>query len=150
MNYLAEFARRYREAHNRLWTPESPPAPKPPPALKAKAPPKLPRWCVEEARGRPQRAAVVRIGEFVAEFYSISWTEMLGQSRERKIARARLVAIYLAKTLTPLSNTFIARVLGRDQSTIATAGHRLEQWMRKDRELTDEVEEIKRRMGGGK
>lgn len=52
---------------------------------------------------------------------SISRDELKGRSRHREPARARMLAMYLARELTPLSLPQIGRYFGRDHTTVLHA-----------------------------
>lgn len=63
------------------------------------------------------------------------------------LARVRQVAMYLAKTHTPKSFPEISRRFGgRDHTTAMHAVRRIKALLETDRELADEVAEIKYRL----
>lgn len=79
-----------------------------------------------------------------AEFYGISENDMCSQRRDMPVVRIRQVAMFLAKTLTPKSLPEIGRRFGgRDHTTVLSAVRRIKALMETDRELADEVAEIK-------
>lgn len=63
--------------------------------------------------------AVGRIQKTVADRFGLSLSAMLGPCRSRRIARARQIAMFLVRELTPLSLPNIGRRFGgRDHTTI--------------------------------
>jgi hypothetical protein len=82
-----------------------------------------------------------------AEFFGIAESEMRSQRRDMPIARIRQVAMYLAKTMTAKSMPEIGRRFGgRDHTTALHAVRRIASLLETDRELADEVAEIKFRL----
>ena len=82
-----------------------------------------------------------------AEFYGFSINDLRSIRRDFPLVRVRQVAMYLAKTLTEKSMPEIGRRFGgRDHTTILHAVRRIKALMETDRELADEVAEIKYRL----
>lgn len=82
-----------------------------------------------------------------AEFYGIPEADMRSHRRGMPLARVRQVAMYLAKTHTPKSFPEISRRFGgRDHTTAMHAVRRIKALLETDRELADEVAEIKYRL----
>lgn len=82
-----------------------------------------------------------------AEFYGIPESDMRSQRRDMPVARIRQVAMYLAKAMTEKSMPEIGRRFGgKDHTTILHAVRRIKALMETDRELADEVAEIKYRL----
>ena len=60
-----------------------------------------------------------KIIDCVCSYYNISEDEILGKSKQKNIAFARQIAMYLCKTLTQMNFSMIARALGnRDRTTV--------------------------------
>jgi chromosomal replication initiator protein len=82
-----------------------------------------------------------------AEFYGIPESDMRSHRRDCPVARIRQVAMYLAKATTPKTFPEIGRRFGgRDHTTAMHAVRRIKALMEMDRELADEVAEIKFRL----
>ena len=62
-----------------------------------------------------------RIAALVCEEFGISLVDLLSDRRAREVARPRMVALYLAKTLTDLSLPQIGRAFSRDHTTVMHA-----------------------------
>ena len=84
----------------------------------------------------------------VCGHYQIGLTDLKSTRRERRIARPRQLAMYLAKTLTPLSLPDIGRAFGRDHTTVVHAVKTIEDLMIRDRELASDVDLLSRRLKG--
>ena len=69
--------------------------------------------------------------------------------RERRIARPRQIAMYLAKNLTTLSLPEIACKFDRDHTTVLHAVKTLESLIKSDPQIAEEVLKIKRLLTEG-
>jgi chromosomal replication initiator protein len=77
----------------------------------------------DESHRQPESDApsVESIQETVCAVLNVSRADLLSANRTARVARARQLAIYLARDLTPLSLAQIAREFRRDHSTILHA-----------------------------
>ena len=154
MSALAKFHQAHLERLariNRAPPPKKPPPKKPPPAPVA-APRAIPEqpsrewkpWFRIIGAGAP---TIKDIQVVTAEFYGFSINDLRSIRRDFPLVRVRQVAMYLAKTLTEKSMPEIGRRFGgRDHTTILHAVRRIKALMETDRELADEVAEIKYRL----
>lgn len=89
------------------------------------------------------RLTVARIQAAVCDFYGLDIGSMTTQSREKRVARPRQVAMYLANRLTPKTSTAIGRCFGnRDHTTVLHAIKRIEQLQCVDEDLADDVRDL--------
>jgi chromosomal replication initiator protein len=80
--------------------------------------------------------------------FDVTTTELIARDRRPSVARARKVAIYLARELTGKSLPEIGRRLGgRDHSTILAAVRSLSGDIERDQELAQAVDNLKRELG---
>jgi len=87
------------------------------------------------------------VQEIVGEFYGFSIVDLRSVRRDFPLARVRQIAMYLAKTVTEKTLPEIGRRFGgRDHTTAMHAVRRIKSLMLVDRELSDEVEELKLRL----
>ncbi len=86
--------------------------------------------------------------ECVCAEYGVSRADITGQSREKKIAEARMVAEYLAYHSGGLSKMRIARCFGRNHSTVIYSVRQVEDWLRFDRFTRARYERIKAKLEG--
>jgi chromosomal replication initiator protein len=85
----------------------------------------------------------------VAAYYGVSMEELLGPRRNRAVAMARQVAMYLVRDLTSLSLPQIGRVLGdRDHTTVMYGVEKIAALFEKDDALRRQVLEIKTELYG--
>ncbi|SHF70890.1 chromosomal replication initiator protein DnaA [Kaistia soli DSM 19436] len=93
----------------------------------------------------PRRVKIEDIQKVVAVHFNVSKADLLSSRRTRTIVRPRQIAMYLSKTLTPRSLPEIGRRFGgRDHTTVLHAVRKVEELMRDDRSLAEEVELLKR------
>ena len=82
----------------------------------------------------------------VADFYAIKLAELKSTRRDRKIARPRQIAMYLAKQLTTLSLPEIATQFERDHTTVMHAVKTITSLKVDDKELAHELDIITNRL----
>ena len=75
----------------------------------------------KSASGSVTAPSVQAIQEAVASIQGISRADLLSAKRTPQVARARHLAMFLSRELTPLSLVQIAREFGRDHSTVIHA-----------------------------
>ena len=98
-------------------------------------------------RANDRRVTIEEIQKAVAEFYQVKLSDLTGPRRSRAIARPRQCAMYLAKQLTPRSLPEIGKKFGnRDHTTVMHAVRQIEKLAGEDRQLADDVEQLKRRL----
>ena len=150
MSALAKFHQAHLERLARIN--RAPPPKKPSPVPVVAAPRAIPEqpsrewkpWFRIIGAGAPM---IKDIQVVTAEFYGVPEADMRSQRRDMPLARVRQIGMYLAKTLTPKSFPEIGRRFGgRDHTTAMHAVRRIEALMETDRELADEVAEIKYRL----
>jgi chromosomal replication initiator protein len=95
-------------------------------------------------RASSRQISVDVIQKRVAAHYGVRVSEMFSARRARNIARPRQIAMYLAKNLTSLSYPEIGRQFGgRDHTTVMHAVKTVENLMKSDAQLSEDVELIK-------
>ncbi len=97
---------------------------------------------------RAREARRVRIEDIlriVSRHYKVARNELLSSRRSRDVVRPRQIAMYLAKSLTSRSLPEIGRRFGgRDHTTVLHSVRKVEQMMKDDADLTQEIELLKR------
>lgn len=100
--------------------------------------------------GPTRRSAEPSVEEVLgatAALFGVTANELIARDRRPTVARARKVAIYLARELTDKSLPEIGRRLGgRDHSTILAAARSLVGDMERDDKLADAVDKLKRQL----
>ena len=84
----------------------------------------------------------------VCGHYQIGLSDLKSTRRERKIARPRQLAMYLAKVLTPLSLPDIGKAFGRDHTTVMHAVKTMEDLICRDKALAGDADVLTRRLKG--
>ncbi len=80
----------------------------------------------------------------VEEFYPVSHEELVGKRRTANIAFARHVAVYLAYNLCEMTTPAIgAEFGGRDHSTVLNSLKVVENKMREDRRIVEDIQNLK-------
>lgn len=86
--------------------------------------------------------SIQEIQRATAEFYGLSLADLQSARRDRKIARPRQLAMYLAKTATALSLPDIGKHFSRDHTTVLHAVKTIEGLLEKDKQLGKDKEYI--------
>ncbi|PTW62775.1 chromosomal replication initiator protein DnaA [Breoghania corrubedonensis] len=93
----------------------------------------------------PRRVKIEDIQRVVSKHYNVSKPDLLSARRTRTIVRPRQIAMYLAKMLTPRSLPEIGRRFGnRDHTTVLHAVRKIEELVKNDPALAQEIELLKR------
>lgn len=91
------------------------------------------------------RVRIDDILKTVSRHFKIPRTDILSSRRSRDVVRPRQIAMYLAKSLTSRSLPEIGRRFGgRDHTTVLHSVRKVEQLMRDDGDLCQEIELLKR------
>ncbi len=83
----------------------------------------------------------------VADFYHLTVKDLRDKRRDRVVVRPRQLAMYLTKQLTPMALPDIAKFFERDHTTVIHAIRTIEEYLKRDKQLTREkdllVEQLK-------
>lgn len=93
--------------------------------------------------------SVAEIQQTTAAYYNLKLSDLKSTRRDRKIARPRQLAMYLAKTMTALSLPDIGAQFGRDHTTIIHAVKTIEGLLERDAQLNTDKENILIRLREG-
>lgn len=97
--------------------------------------------------GTMKKLTIAEIQREVERYYDVPHADIIGQKRSRKIVYARQIAIYLSRHLLDLPYNYIAKNFGgRDHTTIMYSVTNVEEKMKENRELREELENIKNRI----
>lgn len=97
--------------------------------------------------GAMKKLSIADIQKQVEQYYDVSHAEIISAKRSRKIVYARQVAIYLCREMLDMPYNYIAKSFGgRDHTTIMYSVTNIENKMKVNRELREELENIKRRI----
>ncbi len=92
-----------------------------------------------------KRVRIEDILKIVSRHYKVPRNELLSARRSRDVVRPRQIAMYLAKALTSRSLPEIGRRFGgRDHTTVLHSVRKVEQMIKDDIELGQEIELLKR------
>lgn len=93
----------------------------------------------------PRRVRIEDIQKVVSRHFNVSKSDLLSSRRTRTIVRPRQIAMFLSKAMTPRSLPEIGRRFGgRDHTTVLHAVRKIEELIRGDRSLGDEVELLRK------
>jgi len=90
-----------------------------------------------------------QIVEAVSRYYGKKPDVVTGRTWSKSTSRARQVAMYLCKRLTPLSLTEIGATFGKDHSTVLYAIRRVEEMLASDPAIKAEVDALSRQLISG-
>ena len=97
--------------------------------------------------GATRKLTIADIQKQVELYYDVSHADLVGQKRSRKIVYARQIAIYLSRQMLNQPYNYIAKSFGgRDHTTIMYSVTNVEEKLKENRELREELENIKRRI----
>lgn len=152
---LAAQARRDRIA--RIAAAAKPDKPLPPLPLKKQLPPEPPfgEWFKRQERlwfsiveeidpttGK-KKTGIEDIKRVVARYYQVSVHDIISGRRTANVIRPRQVAMYLAKTMTPLSLPQIGRRIGnKDHTTVLYGVRKITRLLASDPDLAADIENI--------
>ena len=80
----------------------------------------------------------------VAEYYQVTEADMTSQRRNREVAKARQVAMFLIREMTQLSTTRIGELFGgRDHSTVMYACEKVAEMEGSDPKIKDDLTRLR-------
>lgn len=88
--------------------------------------------------------SIADIQKAVADYYTLKLVDLKSTRRDRKIARPRQIAMYLAKVLTTKSLPEIGAAFDRDHTTVIHAVRTIEEKINADTEVTEDITALKR------
>lgn len=106
--------------------------------------------CISELLGGAEPVSVTVDKIFAAVFrkYGISKEEIVGTKRNKEIAAARHISVYLIRQITEMSLPNIAKIYQRDHSTIMSSLQAVEKKMRTDPVYANEIAELRKEVTG--
>ncbi len=100
-------------------------------------------------RANDRRVTIEEIQKKVAEHFNIRVSDMHSARRARSVARPRQIAMHLSKQLTSRSLPEIGRKFGgRDHTTVMHAVKKVDELCLHDQDFAEDVELLKRMLGG--
>lgn len=93
--------------------------------------------------GPSKRLTIADIQKEVETFYKVSHADLIGKKRNRNIIYARQIAIYLCRQLLDLPFNDIGKKFNRDHSTVMYSVTNVEEKMKENRELREELETLR-------
>lgn len=106
--------------------------------------------CISEllGGGEPLNVTVDKIFTAVFQKYGVNKEDLLSTKRNREIAEARHVAVYLIRTVTEMSFPSIGKLFSRDHATIMTSYKKIEERTMKDAVFFMEITELSKEISG--
>jgi len=102
------------------------------------------RQFLPEEEEEEQELTVDAVKEVVAENYDLTLEDIEGKSRKKEIARARHIAVYLARELTDSSFPVLGKEFGgRDHSTVMHSHKKIKNMIEETPLLFEEIKELK-------
>lgn len=93
--------------------------------------------------GPSKRLTIADIQKEVENFYKVSHADLVGKKRTRNIIYARQIAIYLCRQMLDLPFNDIGKKFNRDHSTVMYSVTNVEEKMKENRELREELEALR-------
>lgn len=102
----------------------------------------------EPALAKPEELDAKGIKKAVIRYYGLSYQDLEGKSRQRKITQARQICIYLMRDLLKLPYAVIGEQLGgRDHTTISSNFSRAKKMIASDSAWKEAMEAIRKKTG---
>ncbi len=102
--------------------------------------------CLSELLGgaEPVSVTVDRIFSAITDRYGVSRADMVGKKREKQIAEARHISVYLIRELTEMSFPNIGKLYDRDHTTILSSYQKIARHIKSDPAFSLEINELKK------
>ncbi len=109
------------------------------------------RVCLSELLGgaEPVSVTVDRIIAAVSARYGVSREEIVGSKRNKEIADARHIAIYLIRNITEMSLPNIGKMFGKDHSTVLSSIQKITKRTHADPLFNAEISDLKKDIAEG-
>lgn len=98
---------------------------------------------------QPKGSDGEKMGEIIAavsQKYNVTKDDILSDKRKKEIAMARHICVYLARSLTALSQAQIGKALNRDRTTIVSSESVVKQEMDQNTDFAYEINELLRQL----
>ena len=97
--------------------------------------------------GTMKKLSIADIQKQVELYYDVPHSDLISAKRARKIVYARQIAISLTRQMLDLPYNYIAKSFGgRDHTTIMYSVTNVEEKLKENRELREEIENIKKKI----
>jgi len=106
----------------------------------------LARSCINELLGGAEPISVTVDKIFAAIFkkYGVKKEDIVGKSRNKEIANARHIAIYLIKEITEMSYPDVGKIFSRDHTTMIASYQNIEKRLASEAMMQVEIDELKK------
>ena len=108
----------------------------------------LARAVVDEQIPQPKEITIGIIKELVSNYFKISPEEMASRSRKKLFLHPRYISIYLSKKFTKQNLTAIGQAFNRDEASIIYAVNSMEKNLKKNPEVTKQVQFLSDQLEG--
>lgn len=82
------------------------------------------------------------IAEAVCNYYTVSLDSILSNNRKGEVVKAKHMIVYIIKSSLTINFTEIGTFLGKDPSALSKAYYRIENDLRLDKFLREELKEL--------
>ena len=108
--------------------------------------------CIAELLGgaEPVSVTVDKIFAMIFKKYGIKKDDLVGAKRNKEIAFARHVAIYMIREVTEMSLPNIGKTFNRNHATVLSSIEVVEKKLLTDSDFKSEIENMKREIGNGR
>ncbi len=108
------------------------------------------KGCLSELLGgaEPINTTIDKIFTAVFKKYGIKKEDIIGQKRNKEVAYARHISIYLIKSITEMSFPNVGKIFNRDHSTIISSFDKIQKKVHSDPVFNIEIMELTREITG--
>jgi len=107
---------------------------------------RLAREVLQDLQAVETRLDAGQIQKIVGDFYGVSLSELLGRSRQKRLVRARQLALHFCRVYTEKTVTELGRLFQRSHASVVHALQTLERDRRTQPRLNQEVELLEEKM----
>ncbi len=101
---------------------------------------------LHDLRAGERRLSVPQIQKIVGDYYQISVKDLLGRSRQKKLVRARQMALYFSRLYTQKTVSELGRLFQRSHASVVHALQTLERDRQVKPRVAEEVEFLERKL----
>lgn len=100
------------------------------------------------SKSRRKRITVINIQKTVCNFYGISHNALIGKKKDKNIAYARQIAMYICYKMLDITVSSIGKSFNRDHSTVLHSIKVIEEKQNNNRSVNEELEALEKQISG--
>ncbi|MCF0113318.1 MAG: chromosomal replication initiator protein DnaA [Bacilli bacterium] len=102
---------------------------------------------LSEAKSDKVKLTATKIVATVADYYSLTQSQVMGKIRTANIALARHIAMFLCRTLMSMNYSEIGKMFGKDHTSVMNAVDKVEKLWKTDTSMSLAIDQLKKKLG---